>query len=48
LRQLRAGDVVNPVAIHRDQDRVAPHGVRSCEAGLKGRMGHRAKMLPAG
>ena len=36
LRQLRAGDVVNPVAIHRDQDCVALHGVRGCEAGLKG------------
>ena len=48
LRQIRAGDVVNSVAIQRDQDRVALHGVRGCEAGLKGRMGHRAKMLPAG
>src|SRR4051794_8982029 len=32
LRQLRAGDVVNPVAIHRDQDCVALHGVRGCAA----------------
>ena len=47
LRQVGAGDVVNSVAIHCDQDRVAFHRKRGCKSGLKGRMGHRVRMLLA-